>query len=191
MKDYAKGRTGGGRRVVLGVMLGVVALWQAGVASASVLVGTSAFKWATSSQVRAMRARDNGTVHGKIISYRGLVAHVVVVVPQPEFPFPKFAVHHVANPTLEFRAGATVKFTFINRVMGFSHSLQITRTGPPFPMFPKVQPVLAGTELSPSPKSRKSPYATFTWRPTAGHYYYLCAVPGHAEMGMFGDIIVK
>ncbi|UEO00384.1 hypothetical protein A9R16_003000 [Acidiferrobacter thiooxydans] len=189
--NYADGRRAGWVRALTGVVLGVGALLQAGVASAGPLVRTGAFKEATSSQVRAMLARDNGTVHGTIVSYRGSVARVTVVVPQPEFPFPKFEIHHVDNPTLDFRAGTTVKFTFIDRVMGFSHSFQITRKAPPFPMFPKIRPVLAGTELSPPPGDGKSVYADFTWRPAAGHYYYLCAIPGHAHMGMFGAIIVK
>ena len=189
--NCAGGRRAGRVRALWGSVLGVGALFQVGIASAGLLVRTSAFKGATSSQVRAMLARDNGTAHGTIVSYHRSVARVVVVVPQPEFPFPRFEVQHVDNPTLEFRAGATVKFTFIDRVMGFSHSFQITRKAPPFPMFPKIQPVLAGTDLSPPPRSGKSMYAKFTWHPAAGHYYYLCAIPGHAHMGMFGAIIVK
>ncbi len=187
-------RYGAQRRVVAvawGALFGAGALFQVGSAWAGPLVSTGAFRWAKSPLVRTMRAQDNGTVLGKTVSYMDPVARVVVIVSQPEFPFPQFKVDHVTNPTLEFLAGATVKFTFINRVMGFSHSFEITKTPPPYPMFPKVQPPLAGTALSPPPKSDESAYAQFTWHPAAGHYYYICAIPGHAEMGMYGEIIVK
>ncbi len=184
---------GGARRVraLMVVALGLGALLQAGLVWAGPLVSTSAFKWATSSQVRAMIAKDNGTAQGTRVTYSGPVAHVVIVVPQPEFPFPKFKIDHLRNPTLVLPAGATIKFTFINRIKNFSHSFQITRAKPPFPMFPKIKPVLAGTELSPAARTGKDAYANFTWHPSAGHYYYLCVIPGHAKMGMFGSIVVQ
>ena len=184
---------GGARRVraLMVVALGLGALLQAGLVWAGPLVSTSAFKWATSSQVRAMIAKDNGTAQGTTVSYSGPVARVVIEVPQPEFPFPKFEIDHLRNPTLVLPAGATVKFTFINRIKDFSHSFQVTKTAPPFPMFPKLQPVMAGTELSPASTGAKVAYANFTWHPAAGHYYYVCAIPGHAKMGMFGSIVVQ
>ncbi len=192
MGGYCAERRNGGliRRVAIAV-LGIGALSQVGRALAGPLVHTSAFKWATMSQIQVFLAKDNGTVANTTITYSGPVARVVVVVPQPEFPFPKFQIDQVENPTLVLPAGATVKFTFVNEIKGFSHSFQVTRVAPPFAMFPKIQPVLAGTELSPSPRGRKFPYANFIWHPTAGHYYYVCAIPGHAEMGMYGAIIVK
>ena len=178
-------------RTVMAAGLGVGALLQVGLAWATPLVGTSSFKWASSSQVHAMLAKDNGTAHGTTVTYSGPVARVIIEVPQPEFPFPKFEIDHLRNPTLVLPAGATIKFTFINRIKDFSHSFQITRKAPPFPMFPKIQPVLTGTEFSPASRNAKVAYTNFTWHPSAGHYYYLCAIPGHAKMGMFGSIVVQ
>ncbi len=178
-------------RALMAAGVGVGALLQAGLVWAGPLVGTGAFKWATSSQVRAMIAKDSGTARGSTVTYSGPVAHVVVVVPQPEFPFPKFDIDHLRNPTLVLPAGATIKFTFINKINNFSHSFQITRARPPFAMFPKIEPVLVGTELSPASGTGNDAFANFSWHPSAGHYYYLCAIPGHAKMGMFGSIIVR
>jgi plastocyanin len=46
-------------------------------------------------------------------------------------------------------------------------------------------------------KSKSSPFLapgtskTFTVTLKKGKYHYLCTVPRHAELGMFGDIVVK
>ena len=85
----AGGRRARRVRALSGVVLGVGALFQAGVALAGPLVRTSAFKEATSLQVRAMLAQDNGTVHGTIVSYHGSVAQVTVVVPAARVSVPE------------------------------------------------------------------------------------------------------
>jgi len=128
-------------------------------------VRTGAFKEATSSQVRAMLARDNGTVHGTdCLLFAGPWRASRSWCRSPSFHSRNSRSIMSTTRRSTFGAGTTVKFTFIDRVMGFSHSFQITRKAPPFPMFPKIRPVLAGTELSPPPGDGKSVYADFTWR---------------------------
>lgn len=178
-------RTGGakGVAIVMGAAFGV------GVACAAV-VPTSAFKEATLPQVKAMLGKDNGKVSGDTVSY-GKNANVVAAAVLPGFPFPSFEIHHVKNPTLDFPAGATVHFTFVNTNKGFGHSFDVTKKGPPYAVMPQIDPIVAGTGFSPVPAGGKFGYASFTWHPTAGTYYYVCQIPGHAATGMFGKIVVK
>jgi len=185
MGSKGRARVAKGAAIVMGAVL------SAGVAFATPLVPTSAFKLATLPQVKAMLVKDSGSVNGGTVTYKGKTAHVVAAAVLPGFPFPSFEIHHVKNPTLVFPAGANVKFTFVNTNKGFGHSLEITKKAPPFGVIPQVAPLLAGTDFSPVPQDGKFGYAEFSWKPAAGTYYYLCAIPGHAATGMFGKIIVK
>ncbi len=190
MQNYEGVVAGAGRmRVTKGVAIVMGTVLTMGVAAAAV-VPTSAFKKASLPQVKAMLGKDNGKVSGKTVTY-GKNANVVVAAVLPGFPFPSFEIHHVKNPTLDFPAGATVKVTFINTNKGFGHSFDITKKGPPFAVIPQIEPIQAGTGFSPVPAAGKFGYATFTWHPAAGTYYYVCQIPGHAATGMFGKIVVK
>ncbi len=176
-------------RVAKGMAMVAGAVLSVGVACAA-LVPTSAFKEATLPQVKAMLGKDNGKVSGNTVTY-GKTANVVAAAVLPGFPFPSFEIHHVKNPTLVFPAGATVNFTFINTNKGFGHSFDVTKKGPPYAVMPQITPIVVGTGFSPVPAGGKFGYATFTWHPTAGTYYYVCQIPGHAATGMFGKIVVK
>ena len=176
-------------RVAKGVAAVAGAVFSVGVACAA-LVPTTAFKEATLPQVKAMLVKDNGKVSGTTLTY-GKNANVVAAAVLPGFPFPSFEIHHVKNPTLDFPAGATVHFTFINTNKGFGHSFDVTKKGPPYGVIPQIAPILAGTGFSPVPTGGKFGYAKFTWHATPGTYYYVCQIPGHAATGMFGKIVVK
>lgn len=184
-------RYNNGLRLAIGAMVVVGAMSVSQETLAAPLVPASAFKWATTAQVNHMLAQNNGAVSGTTIRYNGKIARVVVAAVLPGFPFPSFEVGKIKDPTLSVAGGSDVKITFINMNAGFGHSLQITQKAPPFAVMPQVTPVVTGTEFSPSPKGGKFPYTTFNWHPKAGTYYYVCTVPGHAMMGMFGKIVVK
>lgn len=185
MGSKGRARVAKGAAIVMGAVLSV------GVAFAAPLVPTTAFKWATLPQVKGMLGKDSGSVSGNTVTYTGKVAHVVIAAVLPGFPFPSFEIHHVKNPTLDIPAGAAVHFTFINTNKGFGHSFEVTKKGPPFAVIPQVAPLYTGTQFSPVPKGGKFGYAKWTWKPAAGTYYYVCAIPGHAATGMFGKIVVK
>ena len=178
-----------GRYMVKGAAVMLATVLSVGVAAAAPLV--SDFKMATLPQVKAMLGKDSGKVSGHTVIYSGKTVHVVAASVLPGFPFPSFEIHHVKNATLEIPAHATVDVTFINTNKGFGHSLEITKKGPPYGVMPQIQPVMAGTAFSPVPKGGKFGYVSFTWHPTAGTYYYVCTIPGHAATDMYGKIIVK
>ena len=173
--------------------VGAAAILAATLSMSTAMAATLDTSWkeATLPQVKAMLAKDSGKVSGDTVIYSGKTVHVVAASVLPGFPFPSFEVHDKKNPTLEIPAGATVDVTFINPNKGFGHSFDITKKGPPYAVMPVIDPIVAGTGFSPVPKGGKFGYTNFTWHPTAGTYYFVCQIPGHAATGMFGKIIVK
>lgn len=178
-----------GQRIAKGAAILLAAVLSVGAASAAPLV--SNFKMATLPQVKKMLGEDSGKVSGSTITYSGKSVHVVAAAVLPGFPFPSFEIHHVKGATLEIPANANVKITFINTNKGFGHSFEITKAAPPYAVIPQAEPLQGGTTFSPVPAGGKFGYVNFTWKPAAGTYYYLCAIPGHAATGMYGKIVVK
>ena len=89
------------------------------------------------------------------------------------------------NPTINATVGDKIVFDVKNSGKSF-HAFAVTdsATGPG----PAIDGTTIGTADNPM-KPGKSGEATFV--PTAaGTYYYICAVPGHRELGMEGKIIV-
>ncbi|MCI2413917.1 MAG: plastocyanin/azurin family copper-binding protein [Candidatus Aramenus sp.] len=107
-----------------------------------------------------------------------------------------FVVMGLINPTIIAPSGATLHVVFINLDAGDYHNLAITPVPPPYPyyamMYVKMD-VFAVTPMIP-PANYASGYAyEFSFTVTLsspGVYYYLCEYPGHAQMGMYGEIVV-
>lgn len=114
-----------------------------------------------------------------------------------------FVIYGLINPTLIIPSGATVRVTVINLDKDMYHNFVITPLSPPYPYnvmmmsggmmgggmmgkFITMMPLLP-------PANYNQGYAyefsyTFTLQP--GSYWYICTYPGHAEMGMYGEILV-
>ncbi len=114
-----------------------------------------------------------------------------------------FVIYGLINPTLVIPAGAVVHVTFINLDDDMYHNFVITRAPPPYPYY--VMPYMAmsggmGPQMMLNmewlpPANYGAGYAygyeyTFTIT-EPGTYWYLCTYPGHAESGMYGEIIVR
>lgn len=117
---------------------------------------------------------------------------------------PKWQVDGLLNPTITVARGAQVTIDFVNAdkgapspMMQQMHGFYVTATPPPFAMFPLTEAApVPGTLLAPLP-----PQQPF-WSPTgmmmrsepfnapSGTYYYLCPDMGHAQMGMWGKLVV-
>jgi len=89
------------------------------------------------------------------------------------------------NPTINANVGDKIVFDVKNDGKSF-HAFAVTDsdTGPG----PAIDGTTIGTADNPM-KPGKSGEATFV-PSKAGTYYYICAVPGHRELGMEGKIIV-
>lgn len=120
------------------------------------------------------------------------VAFTVVAVP-PGGPDMTFRIGGLVNPTLVLPAGATVQVEFINADTDEAHGWEVTSDNPPFP-FGLGQPVISGALASPlgDPTSAGDGAETITFRACpAASYEYACPMPGHAQMGMHGKIIIR
>ncbi|ARM75318.1 plastocyanin/azurin family copper-binding protein [Acidianus manzaensis] len=115
---------------------------------------------------------------------------------------PSYASHNVyviyglINPTLIIPAGATVTFTQINLDAGDYHNLAITPVSPPYSYYVMMQirmDVLGMSPMLPPANYQSGMAYEFSFTVhfiNTGDYYYLCEYPGHAEMGMYGKIII-
>lgn len=107
----------------------------------------------------------------------------------------KFVIDGLINPTVYVPKGSRITLEFINEDEGMPHGIEITNAGPPYPYMLMMQVGLyPGTFINPVPAANENGYpsasTTFTAN-SAGQYYYLCQYPGHAQNGMYGEIIIK
>jgi nitrite reductase (NO-forming) len=88
------------------------------------------------------------------------------------------------GPTLRFNMSDVVNITVVN-VGSMPHAFAITQT-------PKTgSPVLFNAEIGASSYLEPGKQGTVIFTPTnAGSVYYICPVPGHAELGMYGSVVI-
>jgi rusticyanin len=106
-----------------------------------------------------------------------------------------FVIDGLINPTLMIPKGAIVHVEFINLDSGEYHNVIITATGPQYQYMPmsamggivSMMPIIPHANYSGGSASEYN-YTTVFDNP--GTYWYLCMYPGHAQMGMYGKIIV-
>jgi rusticyanin len=119
------------------------------------------------------------------------VSFTVAAVP-PGGPDMTFRIGGLVNPTVIVPTGANVTVEFINADPDQAHGWEVTPTGPPFPFhiggaaFPGAFARALG---DPTSAGDGAETITFT-AARAGHYQYVCPMPGHAQMGMHGSLIV-
>ena len=119
----------------------------------------------------------------------------------PNHELPYFMDYGLIDPTLIIHKGSTVNFVFINLASEI-HIFAISPNGPPFNPFTTLSPEALKSDLLylpalPPPQNFKNPFSgsiysvsgSYTFNAT-GTYYYLCPIPGHAELGMWGEIKV-
>ena len=156
-------------------------------------------------RIIASADRDGKVVrHGrrKILMFKGKVAKISFIAVQPGFPDQTFELHKLVDPTITVHAGARVKVLLLNMDYGpgMYHGLVIGKAAPPYHMMVAV-PVKHQLMLMPliAPRSaksiRRSKYfverTSFTAPNAPGVYYYLCQMPMHAKVGMYGKFIVR
>ncbi len=126
--------------------------------------------------------------------------HMNVIAVQPDNPDTTFEVGGLVDPTLHIPRGATVTMTLVNMDYGqdMPHGLVLTREAPPYP-YMGTGMMGGGNGIPPlaarsTDDLQSATYASGTLQfqaTTPGTYYYVCQVPGHAQDGMYGKIIVE
>jgi rusticyanin len=107
-----------------------------------------------------------------------------------------FVIDGLINPTLVLQKGSTVHITFVNLDSSAYHDIIITSTGPPYQYMPmsamgglvSMMPFVQHANYQQRQAYEYSYNVSFS---SAGTFWYLCMYPGHAQMGMYGKIIVE
>lgn len=128
-----------------------------------------------------------------------------------------FVIGGLIDPTLYIQKGATVTFTVVNLDDDMYHDLVVSSVGPPYPyalmqymmwgggggyyrggmmggygpgfqgflyMMPVLSPADGGAGWAQS-------YSYTLSMPSYGTLWYLCTYPGHAQSGMYGEIVTR
>lgn len=102
-----------------------------------------------------------------------------------------FVIDNMTNPTLVFKQGASVTALVVNVDTDAYHSLTLSSQGPPY--YYNTMPMMMYSQatsmmLPPATGVYSGELVSFTADSDA---YYICTVPGHAQEGMYGRIIVE
>ena len=114
-----------------------------------------------------------------------------------------FLVGGLIDPTLVFQKGANVNFTFVNIDDDMYHNFVLTTVSPPYGYM-----MMASGEMGPgmmyeflsamppmAPANYQQGYAqVYSYNlsmDVAGSYWYVCTYPGHAQSGMYGEVITR
>ncbi|MGC8634878.1 MAG: sulfocyanin-like copper-binding protein [Candidatus Limnocylindrales bacterium] len=128
------------------------------------------------------------------ITFSGTTVALTVLASPSDGQDETFRMAGLTNPTLVMPRGAQVTLQLINADAGMPHNWLIMHAQPPFPYmvrmagpvaFGAVTPTLAEAGASGMPSARITFVAS-----VSGRYSYLCSVPGHAQAGMYGGLVV-
>ena len=127
------------------------------------------------------------------ITFAAGTASFTVAAVLPGGPDMSFRIAGLADPVLIVPKGDTVKVRFINADTDEAHGWEVTSQQPPFEFHvggPAFGGALARVLGDPTAAGDGAETITFT-ASTVGRYQYVCPMPGHAQMGMHGTLIVR
>jgi len=112
----------------------------------------------------------------------------------PEENMMSFKIDGLFNPEIVLHRGARLTLTVVNVDDDMAHSFMLSRQGPPYAASPAMG---AGMVMTPALAQHAAEKAPFTGLQLvlqanqSGQGFYVCAVRGHAKMGMFGRLSVQ
>ncbi len=130
-------------------------------------------------------------------TYTGRSVTLVALASPHGKPNMTWEIDGLVNPTVVMRPGTQVDVVLVNTDWGYMHGFELTVTPPPYPSM-----AMAGVTddffLMPLPPRTTTDTSSASYYTrsanliaASGTYHYLCPVPGHAAMGMFGMIVVS
>ncbi len=128
------------------------------------------------------------------LTFSGVAVDLVVLAAPSDGPDETFRVAGMTNPTIVVPRGAHVTVELVNADAGMPHDWLVTTAAPPYPDAMMMGPPLAFDAATPTlaEASKTAMLATVVTfdAGTPGRYTYLCSVPGHAQEGMYGALVV-
>ncbi len=130
-----------------------------------------------------------------ITYHSGQIALVALASPASG-PDMTWTVDGLVNPTVVIPRGAYVSVRFFDADKNTMHGWELTRTPPPYPYMAMMDAPVAfpGAFAMPVRGTTARRWVGRTVRFTAssaGTYSYICPVPGHAQQGMHGTLVVR
>lgn len=127
------------------------------------------------------------------INFTQSTVSLVVLAAPPQRSGDYFEINSLINPTLNIKPDTAIKVTLVNEDNKM-HGFEIVIAQPPFNAYPMMTYNYAFSSfIMPLGGANSNQYhasnETIT-ASSAGTYYYLCPVPHHAAMGMYGKIVV-
>lgn len=114
-----------------------------------------------------------------------------------------FVIYGLVNPTLEVPQGTTLQVVFVNLDTDMYHNFVMSSLGPPYPYMAMQGmmywqqgqgPWVVMAPFLPPASQNPGVVHEYSYTSTVGSQgisWYLCTYPGHAQMGMYGEVIVK
>ena len=142
-------------------------------------------------QIEAATRDAHGTSSARQITYLAKQVSLVMVGAPPGRPGMYWQADGLLVP-----AESTITVHFADGDPGTHHGWELTATPPPYPRMAMMEawPVVPGGFAMPVPPPAGSTWYGRTLKfvaPPAGTYHYLCPVPGHAQQGMWGTLVVE
>jgi rusticyanin len=132
------------------------------------------------------------------VIYPGARVELVALGSPPGNPDETWNIAGMLNPTVHIRTGAQVTVHFINADADQDtwHGWLLTAARPVYPRQVAQRVPLAFPGAVAGPVHGETAHRWFGRTvhfiaARAGTYYYLCQVPGHARMGMYGELVVR
>ncbi|MEM3845155.1 MAG: plastocyanin/azurin family copper-binding protein [Candidatus Parvarchaeota archaeon] len=174
---------------------------QSGVSSSTFFISNATFQKMNSVPPDVLVNRSNNT-----ITVSSNEAKIIVEAAPSWYPRPGdfWLIYGLVNPTIIVKDNTTINFVFIN-MDNITHMPAITTVSPPYSYMPMQQnmmgyvgntgswPAIGSMLPATSGQSQQPVYAATNLSMafnSSGNYYYICLIPGHAEMGMYGKISV-
>ncbi len=150
----------------------------------------------TSSSVSSLQQKaTTGTINKSknSITFTQSTVNLVVLAAPPGRSGEYFEIDNLINPTLIVKTGTTINLTLVNEDNEM-HGFEIVNAQPPFSRYPMMSDkTLFNSFIMPIWGTNTNSYYSSNTTITAsssGSYTYLCPVPGHAQMGMYGKIVI-
>ena len=148
----------------------------------------------SSSQLNSLAASESlPRVSNNTLIFNGSDVNVVVLMGPMNTgqSMYSFVIDNVTNPTLVFNKGARVTMFVVNVDTDAYHSMALVNGGPPYQygmMSMMMYSYAASAMVPPYSGMYAGQSVSFT---AGGSMYYVCTVPGHAQDGMYGRIMVE
>ena len=141
------------------------------------------------SATQGLAFKDNNTLW-----FRSGPATLVVYGSPPDYDM-AFVIQGMVNPTVHIAPGSRVTVVAVNMDPDAYHTWSLSTQGPPYGSMPmmgsgEMMPGgMMGTSML-APMSRAGFWSQqMSFTSSAGSYWYLCGVSGHAAQGMYGGLV--